>query len=535
MKKTITLASLLACSLAITATAQEAMDALQLSNTELRGTARFQGMAGAFGALGGDLSTLGQNPGGLGVYRSSDLGLTMNVDFNKSTTESGSTSFNNTQTRFSVPNVGYVGSFKLDSETMPYFNIGFTYSRQKDYRRHFSGRFANLQSSMSNYMAGQTGNFTENDLGTTDNYNPYYDGNGPWGSVLFYNSYLINNNNGTWQGLMDPGTTTGYGEFEVDQWGQTDEYNISLGGNIKNTVFWGLGVGITDLDYETQIYYGEDLTNAYIYDYAANNGRIVQGNADFGITNYLRTSGTGYNFKMGVIVKPVNELRLGFAFHTPTYYDLHDFYKTVANYGMTGIGDNVYSGRAETGTDNYWDDNRYRLQTPWKFMVSAAGVIGSKGIVSADYEWQGAYTSRVKSDDGDEYTDVTESIKSYLQASHIVRVGAEYRVDNNWSLRCGYSYQTSPVKNEVQDGLVQVYTPSTNPSFEYDRSVQHITAGFGYRWKNFYWDMAYVYKQRKTQFNAFSAVPYTGGIEPGENCEVKDNNHRAVMTLGFRF
>lgn len=41
---------------------QSALNAFQLSqNNELRGTARFVSMAGAFGALGGDLSTLTQN------------------------------------------------------------------------------------------------------------------------------------------------------------------------------------------------------------------------------------------------------------------------------------------------------------------------------------------------------------------------------------------------------------------------------------------------------------------------------------------
>lgn len=42
------------------ANAQAAFDALQLSQQDLNGTARSMSMAGAFGALGGDLSTLGR-------------------------------------------------------------------------------------------------------------------------------------------------------------------------------------------------------------------------------------------------------------------------------------------------------------------------------------------------------------------------------------------------------------------------------------------------------------------------------------------
>ena len=47
--------------------AQSAIDAYNLSQSDLRGTSRFMSMAGAFGALGGDLSTLTQNPAGIGV------------------------------------------------------------------------------------------------------------------------------------------------------------------------------------------------------------------------------------------------------------------------------------------------------------------------------------------------------------------------------------------------------------------------------------------------------------------------------------
>ena len=64
--------------------AQTAMDAYQMSRYDLRGTARYMSMAGAFGALGGDLSTLNQNPGGIGVYRKSDVGITLDIDMQNS-------------------------------------------------------------------------------------------------------------------------------------------------------------------------------------------------------------------------------------------------------------------------------------------------------------------------------------------------------------------------------------------------------------------------------------------------------------------
>ena len=50
--------ALLLCGLPLMINAQDAFDVLQMSQTELRGTSRFQSMAGAFGALGGDISVL---------------------------------------------------------------------------------------------------------------------------------------------------------------------------------------------------------------------------------------------------------------------------------------------------------------------------------------------------------------------------------------------------------------------------------------------------------------------------------------------
>ena len=79
MKKTIL--TIMVGSLPMVMMAQSAVDAYQLAQPDLNGTARFSAMAGAFGALGGDLSTLNQNPAGIGVYRSSEIGFTLDLDF----------------------------------------------------------------------------------------------------------------------------------------------------------------------------------------------------------------------------------------------------------------------------------------------------------------------------------------------------------------------------------------------------------------------------------------------------------------------
>ena len=147
MKKISLIISLLFCPMMLMA--QAAPDALTISESDMRGTARFLGMGGAFGALGGDISVLNQNPGGIGIYRSSDIALTLALDFqNSKAPGSGSLS----QTKFDVNNGGYVGAFKTGSYVLPYFNLGITYNRSKSFNRHTTGSFS-LGTSVSNLIA----------------------------------------------------------------------------------------------------------------------------------------------------------------------------------------------------------------------------------------------------------------------------------------------------------------------------------------------------------------------------------------------
>lgn len=52
----------------VTASAQNAYDAEKLLGNDLNGTARFVGMGGAMGALGGDISVMSSNPAGIGIF-----------------------------------------------------------------------------------------------------------------------------------------------------------------------------------------------------------------------------------------------------------------------------------------------------------------------------------------------------------------------------------------------------------------------------------------------------------------------------------
>jgi hypothetical protein len=157
--------------------AQSAIDAYTMAQTDLKGTARFVSMAGAFGALGGDMSAIQQNAGGIGVYRSSDVGLTLSLDMQTTKSETPEISSKMSQTKFNINSLGYVGSLKLNSGLMPYFNFGVSYHRPLSFNRRYGGKISNLKSSMSNYVASITNSddCTTDDLEYTVLGNPYED------------------------------------------------------------------------------------------------------------------------------------------------------------------------------------------------------------------------------------------------------------------------------------------------------------------------------------------------------------------------
>ena len=540
----------LLCGLPLLMSAQDAFDVLQMSQTDLRGTSRFQSMAGAFTALGGDLSTLSQNPAGIGVYRNSDLGITLGLDFNSS--KAGVTTTN--ETKFNVNNVGYVGAIRLDSESVPNLNFGFTYNRLKSFNRRYVGGVANIETSMSNYIAegfvnrNPSGPYTDADLYWTDNFNPYFDGYAPWAAVTTFDmptwtdGYvgIINAYGDKMIGLYEEGITNGFANYEVEERGHADEYNIAFGGNISNKLYFGLDFGILDLDYRSFQAYEESLTNAYIMaddnDLFMSELTDVNTKADWGLYNYLHSEGTGVNFKFGLIWKPTQALRIGAAFHTPTYYDMRDTYYVGASLKAYQDGNQLYS--AEKGSNEGYDySSNYTIKTPWRFTGGLAGVIGTSGIISLDYEYVANETMRIGNDRGDDYPDVTYNVKAYFKPSHIIRVGGEYRVDPNWSLRAGYSYKTKQVESGVDKyEFKNIATVGTNPAYQYDNTVQHITCGVGYHYKSFYADMAYVHQIRESVYNAFS--PYDDenyDYIPNVSADVKDNNNRISLTLGMRF
>lgn len=533
MKTKIILSTILTALCTAGASAQSAIDAYNLTPTEMRGTARFVSMGGAFTSLGGDISCMAQNPAGLGLYRSSDLGFTLDISMRQYKSATNNRLDKNSETKVYFDNFGYVGVVNLQG-AISSFQWGISATRTATIDRLSSGYVIPTKSSLTNYIASYTNGVDSYDLLHDDSYNPFYDSTEDWLSILAYNSYLINNNSSDTQyaGLHTNGT---YGDamYKVRERGSSYEYNIDFAGNVSDIFFWGAGLGITDLQYSRENDYSESMENALVYDRLRDN--LTTGNAGFNLYNYQRISGTGANLKLGIIVRPIEMLRIGAAIHTPTWLHLvHTGYADVDYNFITNNGGERNSG--SYGTPDY---NEYtsKLNSPWRFMLGASAVLGTKAIVSADYEHVAYNNMTLKQANYDRFggyvdnTYANADVKEYFKGANIFRAGIEYRVLPTLSVRAGYNWQGSAVKESAKSNTT-IYTSGTDPSYTLYNDTHNISAGVGYRYRSWYIDAAYVHTSQKGTFHAYTPYP---GCNETPSANVTNTYNNIVISTGFRF
>lgn len=555
--------SIAALSVSSVALAQSAIDAYRFSQPDLKGTARFMSMGGAFGALGGDLSTLTQNPAGIGVYRSNEIGITVDLDVQNANSSAQGSSTGVSQTKFLLNNAGGVATFRLPSSTIPNLNLGFTFNKGTSFNRHYRGTIPQLSVSMSNYIAGIANDegLTVADVERKDSYDPYNPSDGgiapSWLPILGFDSYLINPigdpNAPSWEGQWGNGTS-GSGYFDVLESGAVDEYNIAVGGNIANKVYWGMNFDIINFNYRINALWGENLDGAYVehIDDHGNSLGIEQTTSKWNMTNLYDASGSGFKYSFGVIVKPIQELRIGLSFHTPTWYsNMTESFSASTN--MRYFGN---EGGAETngGIPGY---NNMNFSSPWRVSASIAGVIGSSFIISMDnelsfydkmkfstpnnnywdydydYDYDYPWYAPVATRSSDPYFYTNKDVKDIYKTSYTMRLGAEYRVTPSFSVRAGYSFVTSPVKAEAKDNKETIYTSGTMPNYRFDNMTNYITCGLGYKYKGFYVDLAYVFKRMDSEYHAFTPDPYSGVQSP--QSKLSFNTSQIVLSTGLRF
>ncbi|MCD7710806.1 MAG: outer membrane protein transport protein [Porphyromonadaceae bacterium] len=509
--------------------AQSAVEALQLTDNDLVGSARFVSMGGAFTSLGGDISSLSQNPAGIGVYSSNEVVTTLTLAPQSTQVNNlpGNSASNKTRVHFD--NLGFVGTFQFKDLPLENINIGAAYNSRKSFSRNYHVNYASLNGSLSNAIAGLC---TENpnDLLVA---NDAYNNGAQWLDILAYDNFLTKYSNGGYEGLYTNGSTSGNAYLDVRESGYNNEYTFNFGGNIANRVFFGIGVGIIDLHYDMEAEYGESLTGTQ--------GELESGTSlypiiqsDYSLYNNLTFDGTGANFKAGLIVYLTDFWRIGAAIHTPTYYSI----RRVA-YGDI-LNDYVYTQSGSKSDYSYSSTPvsraHFSLRTPLKFMVGTSYTIGYKAIVSADYEFTAYSSMNLRDVDGYEqtYAEDNDDISTYLKNNHTVRVGAEYRITSNWSARLGYSFASSPVSKEWLDNDEYVPTAGTVTNYALGRTKNIYSGGLGYHIRHIFVDLAYQHSRVSQEVMAYSAIPEQK-IPGSESARLITKNNNIILTFGVKF
>lgn len=527
--------------------AQGEVDAFRMSQKELSGTARYVSMGGAFGALGGDISVMSNNPAGLAIYRSSEVVTTLGLSMIDTETSWFGTKLSEDKTRFNFNNIAYVGYFPTGNDSgLKGWNIGFAYNRMKDFNRSYimGSSSQQIPHSISNWLAtnANLGRFSGDDLWPTDNYDPWY--SKPWTSVLGYTAHLIDSEKQSQVGgFHSPFQSSKDGspfpiqraELKMTEKGSIDNYDFSFAFNFSDRVFVGATVTLTDMYYKMSSAYDEDF-GSYSASAPYNDGLFLD--------SYYKTSGTGYGFNLGIIVRPTDQLRLGVAYDSPTWFRLTDEVQSYA-------GARVYNYFIEDPTNGYntWDKKihtprsnyEYNFRSPDRWIFSAAAILGQKGLISFDYELSSFKQMKFKERyayDAGTFDPDNQAIKDGYAISHTFKLGGEYKVTPQFAIRAGGMWQTRGVKTDILDGKQEIYTAGTRLNYSLVKDlISYYTFGLGYRFTpNFYVDLACTYNIQKEEVAPFpSLVSDNKILVQGTPGELTMNKTNIFLTLGYKF
>ncbi len=491
--------------------AQEPADALRYSYlTGQGGTARNQAIGGAGASLGGEFTSLFINPAGLGFYKTGDFILTPSIRSNKNdATYLGNLSQQISSNKFSLNTSGFIISSPGNRRSIRSVSVGLGINRVADFNNRIQYSGTNDYSSYSERFLEELINNNVTDANDAAN-------NFPFGSSMAFNTYLIDT-------LQGPGgELEGYRSLANPQFGLLQQMDIQTSGGITEA---SLGVGVNVKD---QWYFGGSLSFSFLkYRREAN---YTESDVDDKISDFnyfqanelLITKGTGINAKFGVIYQPVEKVRLGFAFHSPTFFQLTDDYNMTIVTDLEGYaGQGTLQQSSEDLNNGQMLRSKYNMTTPLRAILSGTYFIGTgpsisqqKGFITADLEYVNYKQSAFHSASDDQsyktyYKQVNGLIDNeYTQAIN-ARLGAELKF-NTLMVRLGGAYYGNPYQQE-------------------NAHVTKITGGLGYRNRGFFADISYSYSMQKD-------VHYPYILQDKDNSPAFLNNKGGyiAMTIGAK-
>lgn len=482
---------------------QNINDALLFSGSHEQGSARYNAMSGAFGALGGDFSAINDNPAGSAVFTNSLISGSLMFTDNQNDANYFGTQTNSSNSNLAINQLGGALVFNDTNENSEWkkFVLAINYQQTQNFDKEYfiSGESnTSIDSyflSHANGLAFQdiqalSGEYLEEaylDIGSSYGYDYQQAFLGYYGGVIdpVDNSDPLN--------IMYVGTgdyTSINQDYYYSSAGSNSKFNFNFSSQYKDVLYLGLSLNghFIDVQRDSRIEEtGYDATSALEY--------VV-------FDNYLRTTGGGFSMQVGAIGKLGKVVRLGASLQSPTWYVLTDelSQRIDSNLADTDVG---YINQNQI---NIFDD--YKLRTPMKLTGSAAFVFGKQGLFSVDYHYQDYNNMKMKPNTS--FQNVNAQINTSLEGTSSINLGGEYRIEK-WSLRAGYSFEESPYKNKnLMDDLTGY------------------SLGFGYNFGRTNLDMAYSQSSQDVSHQL-----YDSGLTTRASIEERKSYVTATFTYKF--
>lgn len=466
--------------------AQTAQDALRYSSSTTSGSARFMGLSGAMGAIGGDLSTINYNPAGLGIYKSSEYLFAPRYLYNKAEANYGGRYSTDRRDNFNYGMAGLVSAMPLFNQYNPdatgwkYLQFGFSFNRTDNYR-------SDILIQGNSYGGSKVFEWQDQASGN------YPDNLQPFSTNLAWETYLLDTVNGYPTDYVAATPNGGvYQSYSKRDEGYKNEMSFAFSGNYNNRLFIGASFSWVFLNYYSSIYLSETaLENPGIGEFD-----------NFAYLEELGTRGNGFNGKFGFIyiINPI--IRISGAVHTPTwYYRMTDTYFSKIETQM--FDGQVYSKSSPSGR------YEYNMNTPFKAMGGLSFFIQKMGFISLDYEYMDYSQAYLKSN-VNSFLEENNHIKNDFTSTHTLRVGTEWRYQP-FFIRAGYAFTTSPVKEEIND-----------------IDQNQFSFGVGYRSGSFFMDASFLQKYNAQKY-------YMYGADYVNPAYLESKISYYSMSIGFKF
>lgn len=378
------------------------------SQDERNGTARFNAMGGAFGALGSDISAIDINPAGAAVSKSSKI----------------SVSLGNRSTNYDVNYYGNSNSIENQDFDLNQFGAIFVFhgNNNSDWNRFALSVNYKLKNNFDNFYSGS---------GNSD--------------FLFYDQHI--NDLSATPTIFDRSLSQ---SFSHTTSGSNSFFNIGLSGVHDNKLYIGASVKIHDIEYSEIAYLNEvnDDIDGNILDVEDIQERYI--------------AGTGFSFNAGFIYKLNKFMRIGASYESPTWYTetIEENFNTLRMFGIENLG--------IAGVEDLEIQGPYSLnfRTPSRFTASGALVFGKLGLISFDYTYKD-YQNFNYDEPDTVLQEANQFFNTDFRNTHAFNLGTEWRFERV-SLRGGAFYEKNPnlvVGGGVNDDNIRGYSAGLGYNF----------------------------------------------------------------------